>query len=284
MDLDEVADELYGLPLGDFVAVRNARAKEAKAAGDKELSASIAGLVKPTKAGWLTNQLVRRRRDEIAPLLELGAGLREATATLSGDQLRELTKQQGRLVHALVQQARQVAAELGESVTDDVAEGVNQTLRAALADEALSAQLAQARLTDRLEPAGFGGMGLAPAPTPARKAVGRAALKVVAEPKVSAAQRKQAEQAAVEARAAATAAAADLVDAQRSEDTALSAAKDLAATIKRLAAELEQAKADHQAAEHEHATARAQREKAERAARRADRARDEAEAALAALD
>src|SRR2546423_15505531 len=108
MELEEVADELYGLPLGDFVAVRNARAKEAKAAGDRDLSAAISALAKPTKAGWLTNQLVRRRRDEIAPLLELGAGLREATASLSGDQLRELTRQQGRLVHALVQQARAV--------------------------------------------------------------------------------------------------------------------------------------------------------------------------------
>jgi hypothetical protein len=282
VDLDAVADELYALPLGEFVAVRNARAKEAKAAGDRELSSAIAALAKPTKAGWLTNQLVRRRRGEITPLLELGAGLREATASLSGEQLRELTKQQGRLVHALVQQARQVAAELGESVTDDIADGVDQTLRAALADEALSDQLAQARLTDRLQPAGFGGMGLAPPPTPKRS--GRAVLTVVPEPKVSAQQRKQAEKAAAEASRAAAAAAADLEQAQQAEDQASDQVRSATGEVQRLAAALEQAKADHVAAEQAHTASRGRLEKVERAARRAERARDEAAAALAALD
>lgn len=284
MDLDSVADELYGLPLGDFVATRNARAKEAKAAGERDLAAEIAALVKPTKAGWLTNQLVRRRRGEITPLLELGAGLREATASLSGDQLRELTRQQGRLVHALVLQARQVATELGETVTDDVADGVDQTLRAALADEALSDRLAQARLTDRLEPAGFGGMGLAATSVPVPKAVGRAALKVVAEPKVSAEQRRRAESAAAEARDAAAAAADELEQARKAEADAETAVSESATEVERLTAELAQAKADHLAAEHAHSTAHAQREKAERAARRADHAREDAETALASLD
>jgi hypothetical protein len=39
MDLDEVADELYSLPVDQFTEVRNARAKELSAAGDRKTAA-----------------------------------------------------------------------------------------------------------------------------------------------------------------------------------------------------------------------------------------------------
>jgi hypothetical protein len=70
------------------------------------LAAQIHQLTKPNLVAWLANQLARERADEIRPLLELGVALREATATLSGQQLRELSRQQRQLVYALVQQAR----------------------------------------------------------------------------------------------------------------------------------------------------------------------------------
>ena len=68
-------------------------------------------LPKPSVTAWLANQLAREHREELQPLLELGAALREATRTLSGDQLRDLSCQQHELVYALVQQGRQVRDE-----------------------------------------------------------------------------------------------------------------------------------------------------------------------------
>ena len=162
MDVDRVADELYGLTPEQFTPARNARAKEAKAAGDKDAAAQIAGLRKPNAVAWLANSLARQRPDEIGPLLELGEALREASATLSGPELRELSRQRHRVVYALVQEAKALAAESGRRVTDDVARRLEETLTAALTNADDGELLRQARLTDGLVPGGF-------APAPAQK-------------------------------------------------------------------------------------------------------------------
>jgi hypothetical protein len=151
VDLDTVADELYALPLKEFTAARSSQEKAAKAAGDKTLAAAIHALTKPTAAAWLANQLVREYPEEIKPLLQLGVGLREATATLQGEQLRELGRQQYKLIAALVQQARK----LGGAVSADTARALETTLRAALADESAAEQLSAGRLTEALERTGF---------------------------------------------------------------------------------------------------------------------------------
>ncbi|MGV9626683.1 hypothetical protein ACWDTB_08880, partial [Streptomyces sp. NPDC003487] len=111
MDLDTVADELYGLRPEDFTAARNARAAEARKAGDRALAGEIARLRRPSLSAWAGNLLVRERPDAVAPLLELGEGLRQAHRELDGGRLRELTRRQGSLVSALARQARQLAAE-----------------------------------------------------------------------------------------------------------------------------------------------------------------------------
>jgi hypothetical protein len=156
VDVDEVADELYALTPEQFTPARNARANEAKAAGDKDAAARIAGLRKPTAVAWLANSLARQRPDEIGPLLDLGEALREASATLSGPELRELSRQRHRLVYALVQEAKTLAAESGRRVTDDVARRLEETLTAALSNADDGELLRQARLTDGLVPGGFG--------------------------------------------------------------------------------------------------------------------------------
>ena len=117
VDVESVCDELYGLPLDQFTSTRTVREKQAGSAGDKEVAAQIHRLVKPNLVAWLSNQLVRECAGEIRPLLELGADLREATATSSGEQLRELSRQQRQLVHALVQQAGRLANAAGYGTT-----------------------------------------------------------------------------------------------------------------------------------------------------------------------
>lgn len=158
MDVESVSDELYGLPLEEFTSTRTDRERRAKAAGDKDLAAQIRQLAKPNQVAWLANQLAREHADEIRPLLELGAGLREATATLSGEQLRELSRQQRQLVHALVQQARRLASAAGRKVSEDTARGLEDTLRAALADPDAADALAAGRLTEGMQNSGFGGL------------------------------------------------------------------------------------------------------------------------------
>src|SRR5919106_3555564 len=126
VDLDSVAHELYGVPLGDFVATRNGRAKEARAAGDRELAAEIQALMKPTTAAWLVNQLSREHADDLAELLDLGRELREASAKLDGDTMRRLGRRRNELVNELLVQARRLGTDRDTPVSDDVAEDVRR--------------------------------------------------------------------------------------------------------------------------------------------------------------
>jgi hypothetical protein len=160
VDAEQVADELYALPPEQFTAARNALTKEAKGAGDKETAARIAALRKPTVLAWLVNLLVRELPDEIGGFLDLGDALREATATLSGPELRQLSGQRHRLVQALVRQARDLARRAGYRTTEDVVRGLEETLAAALTDPAVAEQLRAGRLTSGLTATGF------PAPSP----------------------------------------------------------------------------------------------------------------------
>lgn len=154
---DEVADELYGLLPEDFITARAAREKEVKAAGDRELAARIHALAKPNQVAWVANLLVREHREEVQPLLELGAGLREASEDLDAEQLREFSRQQHRLLHALVQQARRLAAAAqGRPASETVVRGLEETLRAALVDPDAADAVLSGRLTAGLQHSGFG--------------------------------------------------------------------------------------------------------------------------------
>jgi hypothetical protein len=129
------ADELYALLPEEFVPRRNALSAEAKKAGDKELAAEVKKLAKPTMAAWVVNMLVRRDADQVQQILELGAALRQAQQSMAGDELRQLGKQRRQLTAAVTRQARSLAGELGEKVTEQVAVQVEDTLHAAMIDE-----------------------------------------------------------------------------------------------------------------------------------------------------
>ncbi|MDP5185247.1 hypothetical protein QOZ88_21655 [Blastococcus sp. BMG 814] len=158
--LADVADELYGVPPEDFVEVRQTRRKEARAAGDRELAGAIGKLRKPTTAAWVVNTLVRQESAELAQLVELGAGLREAQGDLDGDELRELSQQRRRVVVALTRQARALAQDLGHPVSDAVAGQVQDTLRAAIADEAAGQAVLSGRLLTALSHRGLARVGV----------------------------------------------------------------------------------------------------------------------------
>lgn len=171
MDLDTVADELYGVPPGEFVAARTGARDRAKAAGDKELAGEIATLSKPATAAWVCNLLVRRKPEEIAQLVELGGMMREAQLSLSGDQLKELGRQRSQVVAALTRQARALADAAGHPVSGAIGEQVEGTLRAAVADPDAGEALLGGRLTGALSYTGLGPVDLGGAvATPVRAA------------------------------------------------------------------------------------------------------------------
>lgn len=129
-----IADELYALPLPGFIPARDVQARALKAE-DATLSARVKALRKPSTAAWVVNLLVRFESDRIDQVLSMGAALREAQASMSGDELRALTRQRRQLTAAVTAQARAVAADHGQRVTQAVADQVEATLTAAMVDE-----------------------------------------------------------------------------------------------------------------------------------------------------
>jgi flagellin-like hook-associated protein FlgL len=282
VDLDEVAEDLYALPPEDFVAARTAREKQARADGDRDLAEAVHGLAKPTVVAWLANLLARERRDELAPLLALGADLREASATLAGEDMRRLSQQQHRVVAALVVEARRLAGDAGRPVTETSARGLEETLRAALTDESLSAVLEAGRLSDALQSSGFGTAGNA-SPGRSKATKPRKAAKPAKES--TAAESGEHEQAKLlaaaerdvaEAETAAAEAAGVLEDAEAAAARATRAVDDLGAEVQRLQQEVSRLRADQTAAERAARKAGAHRDRAARAHRVARRARDDA--------
>ncbi|CCG02662.1 hypothetical protein [Blastococcus saxobsidens] len=155
MTLADVADELYGVPPEEFVETREARRKDARAGGDRDLARAVGKLRKPSTAAWVVNTLVRREPDELAQLVELGAALRDAQGSLDGDELKELSQQRHRVVAALTRQARSLASDLGRPVSDAVAGQVQDTLRAAIADEDAGQAVLSGRLLTALSHRGL---------------------------------------------------------------------------------------------------------------------------------
>ena len=131
-DLEAEATRLYGLPVEEFTAARDARVKELKA--DKELAKAVKALRKPTVAAWAVNLLVREREDLVRQVLSIGDSLREAQSSASGDALRELSKQRRQVVAAVVTTTRQLAADNGVRLADAAVDQVTATLQAALSD------------------------------------------------------------------------------------------------------------------------------------------------------
>jgi regulator of replication initiation timing len=127
----EIADELYAMPLAEFTATRDARARELKGT---DLAAPVKALRKPSLAAWVVNLLVRRDAGQVDQVLELGAALREAAAGMAGEELRSLTRQRRQLTAAVTTGARALAAGEGVKVTESVAEQVESTLTAAMLD------------------------------------------------------------------------------------------------------------------------------------------------------
>ncbi|MDQ1746249.1 MAG: hypothetical protein QOD07_512 [Frankiaceae bacterium] len=149
--VDEIADGLYGLPLGEFTQARDAAAR---AAADPATSKAVKSLRKPTAAAHAVNLLVRAHPGEVGELLALGERLRTAMSAGGSSDVRELTEQRRSLVSRLVR----------DDVPAAVRADVVASLEAATADPDIAEQVRSGRLTRPLSYAGFG--AIAPSPSP----------------------------------------------------------------------------------------------------------------------
>ena len=295
MGIEDVADELYGLPPEEFTAARNTCAKAAKDDGDRELAAAVTALRKPTAGAWLLNQLVRQHRGEVDGVLELGIRLRAAQGTLGAADLRALDEQRRQLTRAVARQAVAIAVAAGRKVSPQVTADVEETLRSAMVDPDAGAALATGLLTDT-----FSSNGLEPVDVArvvalssgASRAAGRAPTRTATtSDAVAQARAERAARALADAERAVEAAEEDLrtaLDAsERAKQTAVEARRrreeveSQLAEVRRRLADLEKQAAASSDAEDSARRAQVSATRAERAAvESASRARHELQTLL----
>ena len=219
------SQKLYALPLSEFTAARNARAKALKPK-DPELAASVAALPKPSVAAGALNELVHEDPSEVRALVQSGKRLRQAQeAAVSGKKGADLNEAIAEHRGALDRVQRDLRR---RKLSGPTLEKATQTLRVASLDSDLWPLLERGLLHEDLAAAGF---GLDPALVPARTTPRpKPATKKPAPPKPD----KAAERRKREARERLQAAKAALAEA---EQRAKSAAREL----ERARADLERA-------------------------------------------
>ena len=174
--LAKETQKLYGLPLSEFTAARNARAKELKQR-DPELAAAVAALAKPSVAAAALNELVREDPSEVRALIQSGKRLRQAQeAAVAGKQGADLNAAVKEHRAALDRVQRDLRR---RKLSGPTLEKAMRTVRATSVDPELQPLLERGILHEDLTAAGF---GLDPDLVPARPKQA-AAAKPEAKPK-----------------------------------------------------------------------------------------------------
>jgi hypothetical protein len=161
------SQKLYALPLSEFTAARNARAKALKPK-DPELAASVAALPKPSVAAGALNELVHEDPSEVRALVQSGKRLRQAQeAAVSGKKGADLNEAIAEHRRALDRVQRDLRR---RKLSAPTLEKATQTLRVASLDPNLWAVLERGLLHEDLTASGFGlDPGIVPASRPSKK-------------------------------------------------------------------------------------------------------------------
>ncbi len=201
-------DDLYGLPLDQFVPERTALSRELRKAGERERAGEVAALKKPSVAAWAVNQLVRTQRKGVTELLEAGDALRAAQDDVlagRGDarSLRAAVDGERTAVQKLTDAARGLLSSGGDELSATIIERVADTLHAAALDDEAREQVREGRLERELRHIGLGmlGSGGASAPPPTKRAASKTAPAKRATTKKQAGSAENKKQAAEQERA-----------------------------------------------------------------------------------
>jgi hypothetical protein len=169
--MSEEVDRLYGLPIDEFVAERNATAKRLRAEGHRDEAAEVAKLRKPSVAAWAANQALRSQPAARRELFAAGEALADAQASLLKRSTRpaafhEAVDRHRTSIEQLVDAARGLLDSSGRGLSDQTLERVRETLTAASLDPLLRDEAEAARLMEEHSYSGFGAFAAPPADAP----------------------------------------------------------------------------------------------------------------------
>lgn len=231
------AEDLYALPLEEFTQARNELAKRLQ-------DPSIRELKKPSVSAWVANQLARKREVDVRRLLRAGERLEQAQRGIVGGGDRqgfaEAQQEERDAVRRLRGEAAQLLKEAGHAASDATLDRLGGTLHAAAATEEGRTALRSGRLTEDLEPLGFGALeGVKPRPGGGRAPAPKAAPAPRRNRKL-----EQARAELASAREEAEATAKEAKSAEREADRARKAADRAAARVARLESRVQELRGD----------------------------------------
>ncbi|MDC3981653.1 hypothetical protein [Polyangium jinanense] len=296
-DVEAEVDHLYGLPLGEFTAARDALARRLRSEGRREEAKAVAILPKPNQAAWAVNQVFRGRRAKFEALLDAGDRARAAQiGALTGgrtEPFRAALKDEERALGELLRAAREALSAAGLGVSEAQIGRIAETLRALAHRPDGRVLLDRGRLVREVDPPGFevlagleASMPRRPAPAPKGEPPKEEASKKMGPTPL---QRREAEQARLLKERLAKATAEEKERARRAEEERkaeekrrrrLEALRDrLAASEAESARRAEEARALRASAEASERAVAEALAKSDRASREAVRAEEEAKRA-----
>jgi hypothetical protein len=151
-------DELYKVPIREFIPARDRLAKKLAAAKQVERAREVKALRRPNVAAWVVNQLAQRNAAALRRLIGAGEALRRAQRRVvrggSAEEFRAAAKRRQEALRDLRSLAGPILREAGSAAhLDDIL----ATLEAASADPAAAQAVTSGRLSRELaRPAGFG--------------------------------------------------------------------------------------------------------------------------------
>lgn len=158
--LHAITDELYSLDPSEFVARRNAWAKQARTLKQRDLAAQITALRRPSVAASYLNRAIRAPLQPLLDFLDLGEPMREAQAALSVAELGQFGAQRRALEDQVITDLVALLESADVQPSPASLDEVRQTLTAALADPDAEQVVRSGCLARSLSYAGFGPVDL----------------------------------------------------------------------------------------------------------------------------
>ena len=208
-------DDLFALPASEFVAAREALARELRAAGRQDLAGEIHALRRPTVVAWSINQVARTLGDRVAELVAAGDAVQDAQLQ-AADGVHTDLRAASRQRRALLEELTEAAAGLTDNPSGQRA-AIEATLDRASIEAELQPVLLAGRLTKELPPATRFEFG---DPTATTAAPTRPAPRRAPKPARDDLAIRRAQQAFEQARIRAEAAGAEACDATEAVDDA----------------------------------------------------------------
>ncbi len=153
--LNDEVDELFKLPLAEFIGARNALAARLKQSGRANDANLVKTLVKPSISAWTVNQLYWNHRDAFDNLLNAGQRFRRAQSSGKITDMRGSLDARREALLDLSDLAATVLQDAGHNPGPDAIRRITTTLEAISAHASPSDNLTLGRLSQDVDPPGF---------------------------------------------------------------------------------------------------------------------------------